>query len=97
MAKQNPAAEVPARPHALTLENRRTLSLTGVQEVTAFDEKQLALKTEGGPLIIDGSDLHVTTLLLEEGRVAISGQINALTYGAGRGSGRRGLGALLGG
>ena len=97
MAKQNSAAEAPARPHALTLENRKSLSLTGVKEVTSFDEKQLALQTEGGPLIIDGNDLHVTTLLLEEGRVAISGQINALTYAAGRGSGRRGLGALLGG
>ena len=64
--------------------------------MTSFDEKQLALQTEGGPLIIDGSDLHVTTLLLEDGRVAISGQINALTY-TGRGKGRRGLGALLGG
>ena len=96
MANQNAEAPVPARPHALTLENRKTLSLTGVKEVTAFDEKQLALQTEGGPLIIDGSDLHVTTLLLEEGRVAISGQINALTY-TGRGGSRRGLGALLGG
>ena len=95
MAKQNAEAPAPARPHALTLENRKSLSLTGVKEVTAFDEKQLSLQTEGGPLIIDGSDLHVTTLL-EEGRVAISGQINALTY-TGRGGSRRGLGALLGG
>ena len=97
MAKQNAEAAAPVRPHALALENRRSLTLTGVKEVTAFDEKQLVLQTEGGPLTVDGADLHVTTLLLEEGRVAISGQINALTYGTGRGNGRRGLGALLGG
>ncbi len=96
MAKQTAEALAQARPHGLTLENRKSLTLTGVKEVTSFDEKQLALQTEGGPLIIDGSDLHVTTLLLEDGRVAISGQINALTY-TGRGKGRRGLGALLGG
>lgn len=89
------AAEKPARPHTLSLDNRKQLALTGVSEVTSFDEKQLIMQTEGGQLIIDGDSLHVTALLLEEGRVTVSGQVNAMTY-TGRNARRRGLGALLG-
>ncbi len=79
MPKQN-APAVPPRPHTLMLNGRKTLDMTGVKEVTSFDEKQLVLTTEGGPLIVDGEGLHVTSLMLEDGRVSIDGQINALTY-----------------
>lgn len=95
MVHPSAAAEKPARPHALSLENRKQLSLTGVSEVSSFDEKQLIMQTEGGQLIVDGDSLHVTALMLEEGRVSVSGQINALTY-TGKSARRRGLGALLG-
>ena len=92
MPKQS-APTVPPRPHTLALNDRKTLNLTGVKEVTSFDDKQLTLQTEGGPLIVDGESLHVTSLLLEEGRVSIDGQINALTY-IRRGP-RRGLSGLF--
>lgn len=94
MAKQASAAETPSRPHTLSLENRKTLALTGVSEVTSFDDKQLIMQTEGGRLTVDGDALHVTALLLEEGRVAVTGQINAISY-SGKGRPRRGLGGLF--
>lgn len=83
-ASASASAEAPTRPHSITLDNRRTLNMTGVNEVSAFDEKQLILNTEGGRMTVDGEGLHVTALLLEEGRIAIDGQINAITY-TGRG------------
>lgn len=92
MTKQN-AADQNARPHTLSLDSRKTLTMTGVEEVTSFDERQLILHTEGGLLTVDGDHLHVTSLLLEEGRVSIEGQVNALTYSGA--SGRRGLARLL--
>ncbi|MBQ9198373.1 MAG: sporulation protein YabP [Clostridia bacterium] len=94
MAKTSAAQEAPARPHTLTLNSRKALSLTGVKDVSSFDEKQLILHTEGGPLIIDGDGLHVTALLLDEGRVSIEGQINAMTY-SGRNAARKGFGGLF--
>ena len=63
-------------------------------DVNAFDEKQIALQTEGGPLMIGGDGLHVTALLLDEGRVSIEGKINAMIY-TGRKDGRKGLGGLF--
>ena len=79
MSKQTQAENV-QRPHALTLDNRKTLTMTGVDEVIAFDEKQLVLQTGGGRLTISGDGLHVTALLLEEGRVAVDGQVDAIVY-----------------
>lgn len=95
MARTAPAAETPARPHTLTLNNRKSLSLTGVKDVSSFDEKQLILHTEGGPLVIDGDGLHVTALMLDEGRVSIEGQINAMTYTGRNAACRRGLSGLF--
>ncbi|MBQ9197198.1 MAG: sporulation protein YabP [Clostridia bacterium] len=94
MAKTTAASETPSRPHTLTLNSRKSLNLTGVKDVSSFDEKQLILHTEGGPLVIDGDSLHITALLLDEGRVSIEGQINAMTY-SGRGGARRSLGGLF--
>lgn len=93
MANRNPAAEPSGKPHTLHLDSRKALTLTGVNEVRSFDDKQIVLRTEGGQMTVDGDGLHVTALVLEEGRMAISGQINAIAY-AGR-SGRRGLRELL--
>ena len=95
MSKPIPAQETPARPHTLTLNSRKSLSLTGVKDVSSFDEKQLILQTEGGPLEIYGDGLHVTALLLDEGRVSIEGQINAMAYGGRSAGARKGLGGLL--
>ena len=95
MAKAISAAAEPARPHTLSLDSRKTLSMTGVKEVGSFDEKQLVLDTEGGRLTVDGDGLHVTSLLLEEGRISIEGQVNAIVYSGKGAGGRRGLGGLL--
>lgn len=94
MPKTNAAAEAPVRPHSLTLDNRKTLSMTGVNEVISFDEKQLILSTEGGRMTIDGEGMHVTSLLLEEGRISVEGNVSAVTY-SGRASARKGLGGLF--
>lgn len=93
MPKQSQTEAAP-RPHALSLENRKTLTMTGVKEVASFDEKQLVVDTEGGRMTVSGDKLHVTSLLLEEGRMAVEGQIDALAY-SGRGGRRGGLRGLF--
>lgn len=79
MAK--PTAEEAAKaPHALTLDARRSLALTGVMEVLAFDETQIALKTGAGEMTISGESLHVKSLLLEDGKMTVEGRVDALVY-----------------
>ena len=61
-------------PHRLTLNERRQLSMTGVSEVVSFDDTAVVLRTELGTLVIQGQQLQLKTLSLDEDTCfAISG------------------------
>ena len=69
-----------ARPHTLSLDNRRQAALTGVSEVIAFDDNQVVLATDLGEIVLAGEGLHVTRLMLEEGQLTVEGRIDSLFY-----------------
>ncbi len=64
----------------MELIDRGVLHLDGVEDILSFDEHNVYLKTVQGNLNIDGSDLHITRLCLEEGQLALSGKIDGLYY-----------------
>ena len=68
------------QPHKLTLNDRKSLILSGTAEVLSFDENAVVLKTGLGILNVQGHQLHLKTLSPESGQVAIDGQIAALIY-----------------
>lgn len=68
------------KPHSLILDNRKKLSLTGVEDVSGFNEETVSLKTTAGGLIVKGSGLHIGRLDLDTGDVEIEGVINLLNY-----------------
>ena len=74
----------PAMPHTLMLDNRRTLSLTGITDVPGFDERTVSLRTDTASLIVKGERLHISKLSLETGDVVIDGEISALQYDVSR-------------
>lgn len=65
--------------HRLLLEQRKTLSLGGVQDVKSFDENEVLLVTVCGVLTIRGKELHVGRLELEKGEADIEGSIDSLS------------------
>ena len=67
-------------PHELRLDNRSKLSVSGVSEVESFDETTVVLHTARGVLIIRGVNLHLQTLSIDGGQVAVSGTIDSLSY-----------------
>ncbi|MBQ3000544.1 MAG: sporulation protein YabP [Oscillospiraceae bacterium] len=67
-------------PHKLTLNDRKSLLLSGTAEVVSFDENAVILKTGLGVLSVQGQQLHLKTLSPENGQVAIDGHISALIY-----------------
>lgn len=67
-------------PHRLTLNDRKTLTMTGVTEVLSFDENAIALRTELGILQIHGSGLQLKALSQENGSMMVEGKISALVY-----------------
>ena len=67
-------------PHALTLNERSRLSMTGVSEVVSFDESAVILHTAQGALVIQGQGLQLKQLSLEIGQVAVDGTVTSLQY-----------------
>jgi sporulation protein YabP len=68
--------------HGVVMNERADMEVRGVKNVTAFDEEMIILDTNMGPLSIRGDGLHIVTLTLNEGRVAVRGHIDALEYHA---------------
>jgi len=66
--------------HSLKLAERRKLELTGVNNVNSFDEEEIVLETGLGHLCVLGQELHIIMLNLDEGKVAIEGNITSLEY-----------------
>ena len=67
--------------HSLRLVGRAELTITGVTEVSRFEEDGVLLQTDMGELTVQGEQLQLKELSLEGGRVAVSGSISALSYG----------------
>ena len=67
-------------PHKLTLNDRSSLNVTGVTEVLSFDENAVILRTEQGTLTVHGERLHLKTLSLDGGQMAVDGHVTALLY-----------------
>ncbi len=80
--------------HTLVIGARESAEIGGVCEVESFDEQAVVLKTDCGELTLEGEGLHVGTLDIARGIVAVSGQINALYYSNGAPQ-RRGLRSRL--
>lgn len=73
-------SSLPAPSHRLVLEQRKSLSVTGVAEVVSFDENLVHLKTQQGVLLIHGEGLSLKTLTQQGGQVAVEGLVKALQY-----------------
>ena len=74
------AGEALMRPHALQMENREKLRLTGVSDVSGFDENLIVLTTDMGELSIRGEALHIDKIDLDAGLLELRGRICELSY-----------------
>ena len=86
----------PTLSHVLNLTERKRLSLTGVEDVEAFDEETVVLSTSGGALTVRGSSLKINKLTLDGGELLVEGRIDSLEYAAERERRRGFLGKLMG-
>lgn len=81
---QNTAGVQETRPHTVTLNDRKRLGITGVEDVDCFNEQIVVLQTPLGTLTVTGSGLNVSQLNLEEGRVSLEGEVDAMEYTGGK-------------
>lgn len=69
------------RKSVLILENRSLLTLSGVTEICAFDDRTVQLYTVMGELSVMGRALRVNQLSTSAGELHIAGDLIALRYG----------------
>ena len=79
MAYEEKTAPAP-KPHRLTLDERKNLWMSGVEEVESFDEEMVAVKTVKGRLYVRGTALKVDKLEKSTGELNNSGQVVSLDY-----------------
>lgn len=74
------APAAPGREHRLQLTDCRLLTISGVEEVTAYDAYSATLETACGVLVIGGSEIRVKGFSAESGEARIEGEIEYLQY-----------------
>lgn len=67
--------------HNVIIENRSSLSLSGVTDVENFDENEISLYTSMGDMVIRGKNLHVESVSIESGNMNVTGEIRSLVWG----------------
>ena len=68
--------------HSIILENRKSLTLSGIEECIGFDDETIRLKTKLGELYIKGLGLHIINFDTNSGDLTADGRINAIIYTA---------------
>lgn len=68
-------------PHLITIENRKTLTVSGITDIDSFDEREMVLYTRMGELTITGRELHIQAISIENGSLSVEGDIWSLQYG----------------
>jgi sporulation protein YabP len=82
-------------PHRVVLEDRRSLTVSGVTDVERFDEHAIVLSTARGAMVVSGEQLHIEKLSLDGGDLKVEGEIESLSYEEERSGEREGFWARL--
>ena len=66
--------------HSTSLENRKTIHLSGITDSGSFNDEEIILYSDYGQITIKGENLQVDLLDIESGRFEAHGKINSLSY-----------------
>lgn len=78
-------------PHHVVIEERKSLTVSGVEDVERFDENTIVLSTSKGVMVVTGENLHIEKLSLDGGDLKVEGDVDAVTYEDDTGGGRGGF------
>ena len=66
--------------HKLILDNRNSMSMTGVAKVISIDQDLVLLVTENGKLKRTGKNMQASTLDIDKGILELTGSFNSMVY-----------------
>ena len=67
--------------HILTLTDKNTLTITKVDEVLDFDEKEITLFCDEDKITIKGSGLTIISFDKNTGNFQSNGEVHSISYG----------------
>ncbi|WP_048601118.1 sporulation protein YabP [Rubeoparvulum massiliense] len=66
--------------HEVMIVGRKKMEITGVIHVESFDSDEFLVETVAGFLSVQGENLHIKTLSLDQGLLAIEGLCREVRY-----------------
>ena len=66
--------------HVVKMVDRKSIVISGIKRIINFDDKQFALESNMGDIIIKGESLEMIKLDTIDGNVSIKGSIDSLIY-----------------
>ncbi len=72
-------------PHNIVIENRASVTATGIRSIASYDSASATLETDLGTLVVGGEGITVSELSVRTGEVRIGGQIEYIQYAQPRG------------
>ncbi len=78
-------------PHHVVIEERKSLTVSGVEDVERFDESSIVLSTSRGAMVVAGENLHIEKLSLDGGDLKVEGDIDSVSYEEDAGPARGGF------
>ena len=66
--------------HNITLKDRSSLAVSGIEHIYSFNDKKVEVRTCAGEMVIEGENLDMGKLSIDESVITIEGTINSIVY-----------------
>lgn len=66
--------------HDVILRSRKRIEMSGINDVSSFDEKEIIAQADNLGISIEGENLKIERFDAEKGELTINGLINGLYY-----------------
>ena len=64
----------------LIIEDRKRLSISGVEDIDTFDEGGFTAITTSGALVVKGKDFHISKLNVDTGELVVEGEFDSCAF-----------------
>ena len=66
--------------HDVVIKSRKHLEMSGVSDVTSYDEHEIIVQINGSGASIDGEELKIERFNAQSGELIVNGKINGIYY-----------------
>ena len=66
--------------HSIGLKDRSSLTISGVEHIYSFSDKKVEIRTTCGDMVVDGENLDMSKLSIDEKVITVKCTINGIVY-----------------